>query len=392
MKKIGKACLSFYTALENLYLKARQGKNLLRNRKFQAPWVADYLERGKPSDLIAHAADKSVKGQLPRVIRPDLLLTEDGFILTEMDSVPGGIGLTAYLNQLYGEGFSENLVGADNLMLDAFYEALSAPVAQSRNPFIALVVSDEAATYRPEMEWLAEHYQRSGKRVFVFHPEDLMPLGESMCVDIDGNPQQVDLIYRFWELFDLPNVPVAEFLMKMRRENQVVLTPPMRPFLEEKLNLALFHHHLLQDYWKEALPKADFKTLKKIIPKSWIVEDVELPPGAVLDGPTVGGAPMHDWRELVNASQKERNLILKLSGFHENAWGARSVVLGSDCSREEWQEAVTEAVESSKEAPFILQNYHKPARLAHPVYNESGEVYQMQGRVRLLPLLFCHRF
>ena len=32
--------------------------------------------------------------------------------------------------------------------------------------------------------------------------------------------------------------------------------------------------------------------------------------------------------------KKERNLILKISGFHESAWGARSVTLGSDCSRE----------------------------------------------------------
>jgi len=26
----------------------------------------------------------------------DLLLTDDGFVMTELDSVPGGIGLTAF--------------------------------------------------------------------------------------------------------------------------------------------------------------------------------------------------------------------------------------------------------------------------------------------------------
>jgi hypothetical protein len=31
---------------------------------------------------------------VPRVIRPDILLTENGFRITELDSVPGGIGLT----------------------------------------------------------------------------------------------------------------------------------------------------------------------------------------------------------------------------------------------------------------------------------------------------------
>ena len=27
-----------------------------------------------------------------------------------------------------------------------------------------------------------------------------MPLGEDICVGIDGDPQKVDVIYRFWEL------------------------------------------------------------------------------------------------------------------------------------------------------------------------------------------------
>ena len=31
----------------------------------------------------------------PTVLRPDLLLTDEGFVMTELDSVPGGIGLTA---------------------------------------------------------------------------------------------------------------------------------------------------------------------------------------------------------------------------------------------------------------------------------------------------------
>ena len=53
---------------------------------------------------------------------------------------------------------------------------------------------------------------------------------------------------------------------------------------------------------------------------------------------------MNDWRDLIGASQKERDLILKISGYHETAWGARSVVLGSDSSREEWQEGVDRAI------------------------------------------------
>jgi hypothetical protein len=102
LEQIGTACLEFHQALESLYLRSSTGRNLLRNKPLVAPWVATYLDRGKPPHLVAHARDPRNRGTLPVVLRPDLLLTDDGFALTELDSVPGGIGLTAFLNRLYG--------------------------------------------------------------------------------------------------------------------------------------------------------------------------------------------------------------------------------------------------------------------------------------------------
>src|SRR5215203_4829951 len=101
LEAIGTACIEFHQALETLYLRSVAGKNLLRNKPLVTPWVADYLDRGKPAALIAHARDPRNRGALPLVLRPDLLVTDEGFILTELDSVPGGIGLTAFLNRLY---------------------------------------------------------------------------------------------------------------------------------------------------------------------------------------------------------------------------------------------------------------------------------------------------
>jgi len=100
LEAIGAACYEFHQALETLYLRSASGKNLLRNKPLLAPWVADYLDRGKPPQLIAHARDPKNRGAFPTVLRPDLLLTDEGFALTELDSVPGGIGLTAFLNRL----------------------------------------------------------------------------------------------------------------------------------------------------------------------------------------------------------------------------------------------------------------------------------------------------
>ncbi|TVP79369.1 MAG: hypothetical protein EA353_06290 [Puniceicoccaceae bacterium] len=391
IEQIGQACYEFYRAQETLYLRSAENKNLLRNRPLKAPWVAAYLDRGKPQALIEHARAKALRGAVPMVIRPDLLVTERGFAMTEIDSVPGGIGLTAFLNRLYADVHGEALIGAGTQdMVEAFYTALAGQAPHVNAPYIAILVSDEAATYRPEMEWLASQLRQLGRRVHVFHPDDVMPLGDTICVGIDGDPQRVDVIYRFWELFDLANVSIGEFLLKAGEATQVSLTPPMRPFQEEKLNLALFHHHMLEDYWQESLSKSAYKTLLKVIPQTWVMDPVELPPNAVLDAPYVGGRPMTDWSQLIEASKKERNLIIKISGFHESAWGARSVTLGSDCSRADWESAIERAIAMADTSLHILQTYEKPKRLRHPVYADDGSLYQMEGRMRLCPYYFVN--
>ena len=394
LEAIGAACFEFHQALETLYLRSVAGKNLLRNKPLVAPWVADYLDRGKPPPLIEHARDPKNRGAFPLVLRPDLLLTDEGFVLTELDSVPGGIGLTAFLNRLYsGTAAPSDILGADDAMIKNFHAALAALRPEQRNPSIALVVSDEAATYRPEMEWLAHQLQLQGRRVFCLKPEDIFPLENALFFDVEGNPEKIDIIYRFFELFDLENIRTQRFIFEAWKAGEVAIAPPMRPFQEEKLALALFHHHLLQDFWAEALSGRALKLLRALIPVSWIMDPAPLPPGAVLDGPRAGGRALNDWRDLTNASQKERDLIIKISGYHETAWGARSVLLGSDCSREEWQQGVERAVGLAPANLHVLQVYKKPRRIEHALYEvrEAGApavASAKAGRLRLCPYYF----
>lgn len=391
LKEIGQACLHFHQALENLYLRALADKNLLRNRALKAPWVPEYLDRGKPRRLLEHAHDPRQRGQFPRVLRPDLLLTDDGFAMTELDSVPGGIGLTAFLNRLYAE--SGNILGTADQMLTAFHGSLAAQAPRTTNPVIAIVVSEESATYRPEMKWLADQLQMRGLRVFCLDIEEVFPLGSTLCFDIEGNPEKIDVLYRFFELHDLSNLSTADFIFEAWSAGELAVTPPMRPFQEEKMGAALFHHHLLADYWREALPAGSFKRLRKLFPHSWVIDPAPLPPGAVLDGPSAGGRPLANWEQLAEASKKERDLIIKISGFHESAWGARSVVYGADCSRKQWQAGIDVALADAPRNLHVLQDYHKPRRIGHPLYpalpaDAPAESVERQGRLRLCPYYF----
>jgi hypothetical protein len=416
LEQIGTACLEFHQALETLYLRSAAGKNLLRNKPLLAPWVADYLDRGKPPELVAHARDPKNRGVFPTVLRPDLLLTDEGFALTELDSVPGGIGLTAFLNRLYserGEGIPPTptagesvvggvpsprssgavILGSGDAMVENFHQSLAGLRPELRNPLIAILVADEAATYRPEMQWLAEQLQRLGRRVFCMRPEDVFPLGGELFFDVEGTPEKIDIIYRFFELFDWANVRIGPEILEAWSSGAVTIAPPMRHFQEEKLALALFRHHLLHEYWSESLGSRTVKLLQKLIPRSWVMDPAPLPPGAVIDGPEVGGHMLNDWRELAGASQKERDLIIKISGFHETAWGARSVVLGSDCSREEWQAGVEHALTLAASNLHVLQEYRKPKRLTHPLYDQTNaglasRASVKDGRLRLCPYYF----
>jgi len=394
LEQIGSACLEFHQALETLYSRSVAGKNLLRNKPLLAPWVADYLDRGKPAELVKHARDPKNRGAFPTVLRPDLLLTEEGFALTELDSVPGGIGLTAFLNQLYGGDGDPSILGNHGVMVENFYQSLAGLRAEMRNPLIAILVSDEAATYRPEMQWLAEQLQRQGRRIFCMRPQDVFPLGGELFFNVDGTPEKIDIIYRFFELFDWANIRIAPDILEAWQSGAVIIAPPMKHFQEEKLALALFHHHLLPEFWAESISGRNLKLLRQLIPQSWVMDPTPLPPGAVLDGPKVGGRMPYDWRDLIAASQKERDLIIKISGFHETAWGARSVILGSDCSREEWQEGVEQALKLAPTNLHLLQEYRKPKRLQHPIYDKPVEgsptplAQPKAGRLRLCPYYF----
>jgi hypothetical protein len=215
-----------------------------------------------------------------------------------------------------------------------------------------------------------------------------MKMGDESFIPLHGAPTRIHVLYRFFELFDLANVKSADGIFAAVEAGKLALTPPMKAFQEEKLGLALLHHPQLSEFWMENLPEDHREELLRIVPRTWIMEPGELPPTAVLHAPTVGGQPIRDWHELAEASQRERNLIIKASGFHETAWGARSVTLGSDVSRDEWLEAIEHALDPENDTFHVMQEYHKPSRLSHPVYADDGTIAAADGRVRLCPYYF----
>ncbi|MDB6019198.1 MAG: hypothetical protein JWR19_3687 [Pedosphaera sp.] len=354
LEKLGRIFLQFNKAVNRLYRLSIDGK--------QPPWVAAWLDQGKPDELIALQRSATLKNEWPRVIRPDLLLTDGGLSITELDSVPGGIGLTAWLNQTYSQLGSEVIGGADG-MLRGFASIFGAA------PHVHIVVSEESATYRPEMDWVAR--QLDGSR---FKTQDA-----SFKQPADG-----DAVYRFFELFDAPNVPAASTFFEYAREKRIRLTPPPKPIFEEKMLFALLWNRNLHSFWRQELGESFFNRLLELVPYSWLVDPTPLPPqGAIPE------LNLTDWNQLKGLSQKERELILKVSGFSPKAWGARGVYLGNDLSHAEWSEAVDTALTSFPTSPYILQRYEKPSLVNFQWFDfEQNQLVPMPGRVRLCPYYF----
>src|SRR5262249_55365153 len=148
-----------------------------------------------------------------------------------------------------------------------------------------------------------------------------------------------DAVYRFFELFDLPNVPNSQRIFELAREKKIRLTPPPKPVFEEKMLFALLWNRNLRGFWRQELGENFFNRMLRLTPYTWLVDPTPLPPHAAI--PELN---LTDWHELTTLSQKERELILKVSGFSAQAWGARSVSLGSDLSHADWSAAVDKAI------------------------------------------------
>jgi hypothetical protein len=356
LQQLGHRLLVFQRACNQLYQQSVKGK--------QPPWIARYLDAGKPAELIELSRQKQFREALPLVIRPDLVLTDDGYTIAEIDSVPGGIGLTGWLNQTYAR-LGNDIIGGAVGMLDGFQSVL--PNGGD------IVISQEASTYRPEMEWVAARLKERQPNL------DWRVLAAENYEPPDGRA-----VYRFFELFDLPNIPNIEKTLRAAAGGKISITPPIKPYLEEKMWFALFWLQPLREFWRRELGAKYFTKLQQVIPYSWLLDPTPLPQHAVIPR-----LEIHDWREAARFSQKERDLLLKVSGFSPLSWGSRGIALGHDLPHSEWQQRIEHALAHFDSSPTIMQRFHKGRLFEHRYWDpQSGELKSMRGRVRLCPYYF----
>ncbi len=356
LEKLGPLLDHFTRACDLLYRQSLQGK--------QPAWIASLLDQGKPPELLELSRDRAFRTQRARVIRPDLLLTQKGWIICELDTIPGGLGLTAWLQQVYTK-LGYQVAGGALGMIHGFRSLFESKKGGD------ILISEEAATYRPEMDYLI-------KALHHYFPEEKWRLLSS-----DDQGPWAREVYRFFELFDLSNIECASNLFEKARKGELLLTPPPKPQLEEKLWFALFWMKPLEEFWKRELTERGWRELQEMVPYSWILDPAPLPPQAVYPK-----LEAHSWSEVSEFSQQQRHLVIKISGFDERSWGSRGVTIGHDLSKEEWKRALSQALEQYPRHPHLLAQFHHSCLISHPYFSSPTEITHMPGRVRLTPYYF----
>lgn len=374
-RDLGRHLHRFYGAINDLYLASAEGR--------QPRWIADYLDNGKPATLVEYGRLRKFRSLLPVLIRPDVIPTPDGMMICELDSVPGGFGLIARLSRFYEE---HGACLAQDIGIEDGFMAAMRTATGAAEPAVAIVVSEESADYRPEMAWLAQRLQAAKHQVFCVGPDDLVFADGRVFVDGGEGRIPVDVVYRFMELYDLPNVPQSESLLQSAESRSIALTPPIKPQLEEKVWFALLHHPLLCNYWAHHLGRDTFELLKRAMPPTWIVDPATPPPAP---GSSTESRAAWSWAEVCAASKSNRRLVLKPSGFSSLSWGSRGVVIGHDCSSQAWATAINKALIEFPRTTSVLQHFRSGARVNTTFHaSHGGSVVELEGRVRLTPYYF----
>lgn len=353
---LGEDLSGFLSACDDLYRSSKEGS---------APsWVAELLDLGKPSGVVELGSFPSIKGEYARVIRPDILLTKEGIQISEIDATPGGIGVTAWLNQLYC-GSSWPVVGGYNGMINGFRDILGGG---------RVIFSTEALDYRPEIEWIVAKIDPDWKnRELIVNEWEF-----ETARHISNN------YYRYFEMWDLHNIKKIDILISLFKNSTSTFTAPLKAYLEEKLWLALLWNPGLYKEWVARIGEEGLKLLKSNVPQGWVLDPSPIPYNAVYPG-----LDIQNWSELGKFSKRERQLVIKISGFSEKAWGSRGVTIGHDISCEQWKETLSESLAGYSSNPRILQRFHQPKVVRHPYYDrESKQMRIMEGRVRLSPYYF----
>ncbi len=312
--------------------------------------VASLLDTGKPESLRGNGDGKYL------FFRPDLIATERGYTVCELETSPFGLGLSHLLNGTYSAAGFETIV--DPIVLVEH-------VAKSTPDNGSIVMSPKTASYKGQLEYMAENIFSGPDRVWdVKDVSDVRP--------------EDNALYRAFYLHEyIGNTAIRGLL---NNQHQVEFQPSLTPHMEEKALLALLWDSRFEGQLRSDLGNTGYDFLRTVVPPTWIVGQEQHFSGGLPTG-------VQESVDLAGVSRKNRNFVLKSSGFADNSSWSESVTLLQTKSSEIAGQLLYDASRDTQSL-HIIQAF-TPGKKVELRYEDPStpdiEPIQMLGRIRLTP-------
>ncbi|KKS03827.1 hypothetical protein A2W45_02335 [Candidatus Curtissbacteria bacterium RIFCSPHIGHO2_12_41_11] len=312
--------------------------------------VANLLNRGKPDYL------QKARRTNYLFIRPDLIITKDGFSICEIETSPFGLPLAELLNRAYEEVGFQTLV--PSCILGQFLRDHTTNRGQ-------IVYSQNTASYAGQLQFLAREILSSVQREWnAAHIDTLVGVSPIH-------------LYRGFYLYEALNDLFIHDLV-IRVLDDLNVTPSLTPYMEEKALLALIWDSRLEPFFIQRLGTSTVDRLRKTIPPTWIVGQEEYFAGQLPNGVTSS-------IDLADLSKSMRRYVLKKSGFgHGSSWGEGVNFLHEKSQAE--ASRLLSAASSDNSSLYIIQEFMEGQKRPL-IYEEKGsrKPIPMEARIRITP-------
>ncbi|MFA9289272.1 MAG: hypothetical protein ACEQSA_05340 [Weeksellaceae bacterium] len=315
------------------------------------PRVKALLDRGKPEIFLADEDPRYL------FVRPDLILTPQGFSICEIETSPFGLALADILNHAYRDEGYETLVGSEDLK-----EHIHATTPLDGT----IVYSDKTQAYAGQLHFLADRLFSDEDRNWTAEPSEAV------------SEDDIATAYRAFYLAEYLTDPTIRTFLDAGTQTNRLFLPGLTPHLEEKAILALIWDTRWQQFFHDKLGTASFQHLRAMIPPTWIVgEEAYFAPGLPENISTS--------LDLARISRSKRTFVLKSSGFSTNSSWAEGVHFLHEKSATKAQELLQAAYDDPHRLHIVQQFTKAVDTPMHYQNRTTNTTLPMRARIRLTP-------
>ena len=303
------------------------------------------LDKGKPEQL------KNVTDVKYLFLRPDLIVTDEGFCVCEIETSPFGLSLAEILNRTYNEQGYETIIQQNQLK-----NYIQSQITNSGT----IAYSDKVKAFSGQLEFMASD---------LFSEKDKVWSAQK----IDESAIKNKEIYR---AFYLNEQFVDKNIAKLLQQNHVYI-PTSTPQFEEKALLSFIWDKRYVETLRSRLGDSAFNLLRAIIPKTWIIGEEKYLDDNLFQEEC-------NSLKLGELSKNNRKFVLKQSGFSTTSSWGEGVKFLHKMSKNSALSVIKDAIED-KEHLYVIQEYKQGKNIKMSYIDEQGIYQMMNAKVRITP-------